>query len=821
MASGDFLARIKLALEGKDKVVSGLAETQRAAQQLSKTKITTIFDKEGLVTGKKIEETFKDIGTAGNKSFQAMGDFEKALRRVVLVAPVWMAFRTIIQGVMSTISEGFQTWENFDKQLIKSKAVIHDFSGTTEQAMTQLEDTIRSFSKESGIALDELASSFYRFGTVGIAFEDSLSGAIASAKLAKGTLGDVDTISRSLAMTYRLLGDTIDSTLSPMAKQESLAGKILHLWRTNAFESNEFASSLGNFVSTANIANFTADQTVALLSALGTAGVQGARGGTLLKTAIQKLVDNLDDLAPKLGIAVNPELENTFDVFMRVLGAINDLSKTKGIPAEALESIRQIFGGVRGGQVVSALNALLPELKKNLEDLGRDPQEYIEGLNSRFREVTNTVSGQLEIFRRLKEQIGEAFVKGVLGGNDFKNSLITMNQLMEQLQVTASNIGGFFRFAGNPVSYIKKELKTTDEEAAAFAKQVEDAEAGLLSLQQTIEVITKISERWGDDAFTQDVIKRIQTTAAEIVNSSQMVDRLNKVVEDYNKNVIQAGQGIDEQTNRYKILLNQLELQRKDSIEGLKLIELQTKGAGESEIAFSKLTKEVDKMVELYNGLDKVIDGTLPKLDKQTILTDILNRNWQGIIDKAKGNVTIIDNLTKLAQSRDKLEAAVLQQYIKQDEAIRSQYINYAKADMFERDRLRRLMELQALDPTELAQRFEGSVYDQRIITEYWSAFNKEGQNAINSVIQRLYNLPKLDLSTIFGNANINTVGGAAAPAPITNTIIGADIKQININLPDVNWESLADQAGQKVAERLKSDEAFQELVAKGIRDKI
>jgi hypothetical protein len=226
-------------------------------------------------------------------------------------------------------------------------------------------------------------------------------------------------------------------------------------------------------------------------------------------------------------------------------------------------------------------------------------------------------------------------------------------------------------------------------------------------------------------------------------------------------------------------------------------------------------------MVELYNGLDKVIDGTLPKLNKQTILTDVLNRNWQGIIDKAKGNITVVDNLTNLAKSRDKLEAAVVQQYIKQDEAIRSQYINYEKVDLLERDRLRRLMELQALDPTHLAQAFEDSVYDKNLIVEYWSAFNKEGQNAVNNVIQRLYDLPKLNLSAIFGNANIGAVGGGVTPAPTMNNIIGAEIQQININLPDVNWESLADQAGQKVAERLKTDEAFQELIAKGIRNKI
>jgi len=820
--SGDFLARIKLALEGKQAVVSGLAETQRAAQQLSKTKITTVFDKEGLATGKQIEETFTGVGKAAGKSFQQMGDFEKALSRVLIVAPVWMVARAAIQAVTQTISEGFQVWVSFDQQLIKSKAVIHDYAGTTDQAMGQLEGTIRDFSKQSGIALDQLASSFYRFGTVGIAFSDALSGAIASAKLAKATLGDVDTISRALAMTYRLLGDTIDESLTPMQKQESLAGKILHLWRTNAFEANEFAGSLQNFASTANIANFTADQTVALLSALGTAGVQGARGGTLLKTAIQKLVDNLDDLAPKLGIAVNPELENTFDVFMRVLETINKLSQTKGIPAEALASIKDIFGGVRGGQVVSALNALLPELKKNLEDLGRDPQEFIKGLDNRFKEVTDTVSGQLEIFKRMKELVGESFVKGVVGAQDFKESLKEINTTMEGMALLSAEIGNFINFWSNPIKSVKKDFKVSNEEAELFGKRVEDAQAGLLSFSDTVETITLLSKKWGEDTYTKDIIKRIQNTATEILKNAQFQKEANKAIEDYNTNVIQAGKGVDKQTNVHLNLLRQLDLQTKDSKEGLKIIELQSRGYEESEIALTRLTQEVTKMVELYNGLDKVLDGSLPKLNSQTILTDVLNRNWQGIIDKAKGNVVIVNELTNLAKSRDKLEGAVLQQYLKQNESIRSQYINYEKADLFEKNRLRRLMELQAMNPEQLAREFENSMYDKQLIIDYWSNFNKEGQNAINSVLQKLYDLPKLDLATLLGNANINTTNeGALAPTP---TITNYGAQNININV-DAGGLGTAEETinliNKMIDEKLMTDESFINTFAKKISPKL
>ena len=159
---GDFLIRIKEALDraGHIQTISRLKETQQVTQQLTKTKVTTIFDKEGLATGKQIEETFSGVAKEGKKSFQAMGDFEKALRRVIIVAPVWMAFRTVLQGTFALLREGFRTLEEFDRALIKAKAVVHDSTGSIDNDMIILEKTIRDFSKKSGIALKDLASAF-------------------------------------------------------------------------------------------------------------------------------------------------------------------------------------------------------------------------------------------------------------------------------------------------------------------------------------------------------------------------------------------------------------------------------------------------------------------------------------------------------------------------------------------------------------------------------------------------------------------------------------------------------------------------------------
>lgn len=657
MAGGDFLARIKLALEGKEQVVSGLQQTQQAAQQLAKTRVTTIFDKEGVTTGKQIEQTFTQISASAGKSFQQMGDFEKSLRRVILVAPVWMAFRTVLQGTFSLIRDGFTTWEAFDQALIKSKAVIHDYSGTTAEAMGELESTIRSFSKESGLALTDLASAFYRFGTVGIAFQDSLSGAIASAKLAKSTLGDVDTISRALAMTYRLLGDTIDSSLSPMEKQESLAGKILHLWKTNAFEANEFAASLNNFISTANIANFTADETVATLAALGTAGVQGSRGGALLKTSIFKLVENLDKLAGTLGLAVNPELEDTFSLFMRVLEAVNQLSKTEGIPVEAMKSIQEIFGGVRGAQAISALNALLPELKQNLIDLGKDPQKFIKDLNTRFKEVTDTVSGQLEIFRRLREQLGEAFVQGITGASDYKNALITINQLMEQIGVIAKEVGWTmfkFRF---PLEAARIEAEQTNKEFEDFYNKIKKAQSGEMELLDIINLVTEVQERQKKFPET-DYSKLIMQLKTEANLTAQ-----NAVFKQQVEKEMAASIGITTQKRSEEIdKLKELSIVAQDKMDlaqnELQILELQKIGTESLVIEHTKLDTIVKTLVTRYNALKKVGGELVDPLQEQEVKVAVLAGDFNKVLNIFKSMKLSEKEINSLTDARNDINKA-------------------------------------------------------------------------------------------------------------------------------------------------------------------
>ncbi|GAG90883.1 unnamed protein product, partial [marine sediment metagenome] len=125
----------------------GIRTTKSA--ELVGLKTTNMFKKGELVAkkytatlvdgNKKVSASFKHTGKSAKalsagvnrikdtakKSTPIMGQFVKALKRVAIVVPVWMLFRSAMMAVMRTISEGFKYWMEFNKAINKSRQVIH------------------------------------------------------------------------------------------------------------------------------------------------------------------------------------------------------------------------------------------------------------------------------------------------------------------------------------------------------------------------------------------------------------------------------------------------------------------------------------------------------------------------------------------------------------------------------------------------------------------------------------------------------------------------------------------------------------------------
>jgi TP901 family phage tail tape measure protein len=162
MAS-DFLARIKLALDGKEKVVAGLKDTQSAVNRLQKTKVTTLYDPQGVSTGKQVEETFSNVAAKAPKAAKGMGDFARAINRAAIVAPVWLALRSAMMGVVSIISEQVK----FLKDLEDAMARIKIVGKGTEEEYNTLRTTLVGLSMTYGVVASEALKAAVLFAQQG------------------------------------------------------------------------------------------------------------------------------------------------------------------------------------------------------------------------------------------------------------------------------------------------------------------------------------------------------------------------------------------------------------------------------------------------------------------------------------------------------------------------------------------------------------------------------------------------------------------------------------------------------------------------------
>ncbi len=659
------------------KLVPDLAKAQAALNSLGKrtetaigmtTKMIPTMDKMGNVVNKTMNTISTESGksftlmTGGmNKASGASNDFLNVLKRAALVAPLWMAVRGAMQLVMSTIQEGIKNWVDFDAALMKSKAVVHGFVGDSSIAIGILRERIVEFSKESGIAVEKLASAFYRFGTVGVKFEDAMEGAFASAKLAKATMGDTDTIARALAMTYNLLGDTMDASLSPAEKMNQIAGITYKLWQKNAFETNEFAAALQGFVGTANIANFTISQTEVLLASLGTAGVIGAKGGTLLKTAIFQLIQHLDKLAPALGVGISAG-ETMHDTFRRVVDTLAEMSKTGTTPPETLKAISEIFGGVRGGQVVSALVAVNRELKEN-DEVVKNASGAAEELNKRYQEVIDSLSGSAERISNYKKLIGEVFVKAIVGGDSFEQSLKNIADTMENDVIPGvQTLAKIFQWFGTGIAPLQAAANSTQELKTSMQEIVE--------LRKSMQVIAEKTKENLSTTEIEDLRKNLTSIALlldrKIANmnatfSTQMMnegdldiqlnimlrmldekERLSKLSDEEKKKEIEITAAQEKQLS-YNQQLYELQKDLTGYKDKLKYIQMATDGTDKLVIAQEKSRDAVKELVDFYNKLKMPSGGEKSPINIESTITLLKN----AIKGEGEGGLRITDVLSK------------------------------------------------------------------------------------------------------------------------------------------------------------------------------
>lgn len=552
-------------------------------------------------TGKNIKVLNSTV-TKGAKTTRGFGDNLKTLaKRAALTIPVWFALRNSIFGVFRTIRDGLGDIADFDRSLQRLRRNISATSDDVGRDFANITKEIEEFSIISGRSVQEVTDAIQKFATVGFDLETSLQAGQDAIRGAVLLFGEGTETADAFARTLRVLVDESASSAEQADQISEAIALTSQLWKNNAFTLNEFTGSLEKFAPTANTANFSIQETISLLASLSTGAVRGSRGGRLLRTSIVRLTSDVEKLAQSLGVTVNPEVDRTFDVFLRTLDALKRLRSETGKVTPEFERLAKDIFGLRSGDAVRSLIALRDVLQDNLKvlpDVGQFRDEFDNINQSTFQLVKR--------FQNLNKEIGRAFTVGLVGGEDFRESLEKLVELQADLiddfktlgfvinntsKAVGDLISGFriiFAFASvgttelvgqviklsKEVEEVEKKLEDASLASRAFANNLKKALSGELAgaeLQRVIDgIVTRLNNLRIDPEFPREVLDE----ALDVL--SKMKEAEESITSEKEKQNKQESKTTNSESIR---------LQRKKAVLNVELEILKSQGATERQLA--------------------------------------------------------------------------------------------------------------------------------------------------------------------------------------------------------------------------------------------
>jgi TP901 family phage tail tape measure protein len=839
MASGEFLARIKLALEGKEAVVAGLEQTQLAAQQLSKTKVTTTFDKEGLVTGKQIEEQFKTIKPAVEKANIGMKDFEMAMRRALIVAPVWMLMRAGIQAVTNTIKEQVKFLIDLETAMARIKIVG---KGTTEEYKT-LQTALVGLSYAYGVSSSEAAEAAVLFAQQGKSAKETVEltrvAMLASKILATDIKVAVDDMTAAIEGFRLGVGDAT-----------SIVDKWINVEKQFAVTSKDLADATKVAGASANQLGITMNQflgdVTAVIEVTRKSGGDAARGLSFIYSRLLTSGKETVEQIAKIPFYLDAtgKATNTVGSEMRSISAILGDLAGKWDTLTVAEKL----------EIATSLGS-----KRQMVTLYALMQNYNTSLDARIAALTSAGAAE-KAFAIIQD-----------------TTATKLKQVSSAWNVLTTAIGDTSSFKTTLSFFDKMLINLTYlinyEKAygALYSREINKAQLASdtrLNEIKSLEELLSVREKLAKVPQTVENVERLKTVQDAIDSLSKKEPRIRVALEAENPDELKRNiENITNEINLQKIRLNvSLEFEPKIAAIETRINSLNNQMAlgGRRNSLPKEVAVEEAKLTILYKEQAKAIEDQYKIQKGQVIAKKMMLENTEGeesistqlteaererlsievellkvrynsesslenqiqkeiqLVTQSKNLYDIHTKNLKLEELSNKLIEVKLQKRQKEISSLVDLSMKYEKADMFEKGNIRRLGALQQMKPEELATTYGKSAFDKNLITEYWTSFNEEAQLAIAKT-QNLFKelsvkIPEVEIPKY---PSVPYTTKTQGPQNITNTIVGAQINQINVSLPEVDWSSLADEAGKQIAEKLRTDGTFQLLIANGIRNKI
>jgi TP901 family phage tail tape measure protein len=706
-----------------------------------------------------INKNLKEMGVIAPKTAGGVNDFEKALRRAAIVAPVWMALRAAMQAVMSLIRDQVK----FLIDLESAMARIRIVGKGTEEEFTNLKNSLVALSFVYGTASSKALDAAVIFAQQGKSVSETIE-LTQQAMLASIVLGkDIKTVTEDMTAAMNSYGIASKNSLS-------IIDKWIGVEKEFAVTSKDLADATKVTGATAKQVGVSIDallgDVTAVIEVTRKSGSEAARGLQFiyarLLTSAKPVIQSLANI--KFYLDENGKATNALTGTLRPATDILDelAAKWSSLTNEQQLQIASATGSKR--QLV-VMNALMINHNRSID--ARITALTSAGQAERaFNIEQDTTAFKLEqltaAWNNLANALGDtgAFKVAIDSMNQLVLSLVYLVDAEKAYNVIAQKIATQEKLRINKQKQLIDSYDELIKMRDKFLKEPPSDEntKRIEALNRTIQEVLDKNEvldlaikmhlpKENIDNIKKQISEDLSREDIEIAVKAEFAPKIAALKPDLFKEVISGTSLLDVATgkvfvNAYnaakKIPKNQkeiLELEQKQNEEIEKRIQEQkdTVIIQEGLVALSKeLGDEDEERLQIERQLSNLnileSDNIEKRIQKEIEL--IRNSQYQ-VKDEEK--------ILKLEELQNKLTEARLKFRKKETEEARNLIFQLEQADFIERQKIKRQLELQAMPEGRVVQAFRESERDRALILKNISDYSENVQNQIAQIISRKF----------------------------------------------------------------------------------
>jgi len=487
--------------------------------------MTVTVGQVGKVSG-VVTSSIKSMADASKTASPLVGNLTKALARVLIVAPIWHAFRTIYMSTLRLIQSSVKFLKDWEYQIAQIR-IVTDASNSSIQ---QLSGSLINLSRTLGISTKELGEGAKLFAQQGRAIEEILPLMEATSRLSLLTgrtivqsVEDMTAILKAYQLEARSATVIVDQITNVMLNHAITAGDLAQAYK----QVSSTASSLG--VSLESLTGYiTAIKTVTRDT--------GSKVGLSLRTMFSRISTSSADAIQQLtGIPLfldaTGKATATATSNLRSLDqVISELaSRFKDLGTAQKSQLAVLIGGVRRQNQVFALFDNFTEAIEAQADALFSLGEADDALAT----LTNTMELRVKRLNGAWQQ----FVDSIADTSGFKRGLAGLQELVET-----------FSFMANRRAF---ETNVLREQLTELQKQAVEQEKFVTSVDKASKLIEQSVQSY----------KEGRKTLAEVRAETEIIGtRLNRVGSEFGVTIeniqdpTQFLQELQNQASRFKEL---------------------------------------------------------------------------------------------------------------------------------------------------------------------------------------------------------------------------------------------------------------------------